>query len=61
MFYPLVSGRSDGSGLGLTLAMNFIEYHGGVIECESRPGRTAFRILLPVRTEELIINREELA
>ncbi len=58
MFYPLVSGRPDGTGLGLTLAMNFVEYHQGVIECDSRPGRTSFRVLLPVTMEESPINRE---
>ena len=48
MFYPLVSGRDGGSGLGLSLAQTFVQYHQGVIECESRPGHTAFRILLPL-------------
>ncbi len=46
IFYPLVSGREGGSGLGLTLAQNFIQQHSGVIECESRPGLTDFRILI---------------
>ncbi len=58
VFYPLVSGRPDGTGLGLTLAMNFVEYHRGVIECDSRPGRTVFRILLPVQTENVVAERE---
>jgi two-component system nitrogen regulation sensor histidine kinase GlnL len=48
MFYPLVSGRPGGSGLGLTLAQTFVQQHLGVIECESRPGLTDFRILLPL-------------
>lgn len=48
IFYPLVSGRDGGSGLGLTLAQTFIQQHMGVIECESRPGRTDFRILIPL-------------
>ena len=48
MFYPLVSGREGGSGLGLTLAQTFVQQHMGVIECESRPGSTDFRILLPL-------------
>jgi two-component system nitrogen regulation sensor histidine kinase GlnL len=48
IFYPLVSGREGGSGLGLTLAQTFVQQHGGVIECDSRPGRTDFRILLPL-------------
>jgi signal transduction histidine kinase len=46
IFYPLVSGRDGGSGLGLTLAQTFIQQHLGVIECESRPGYTDFRILI---------------
>ncbi|MGZ8294935.1 MAG: nitrogen regulation protein NR(II) [Telluria sp.] len=48
IFYPLVSGRDGGSGLGLTLAQTFVQQHMGVIECESRPGLTDFRILLPL-------------
>lgn len=48
IFYPLVSGREGGSGLGLTLAQTFVQQHMGVIECESRPGSTDFRILLPL-------------
>lgn len=48
IFYPLVSGRDGGSGLGLTLAQTFIQQHMGVIECESRPGCTDFRILIPL-------------
>jgi two-component system nitrogen regulation sensor histidine kinase GlnL len=49
IFYPLVSGREGGSGLGLTLAQTFVQQHDGVVECESRPGRTCFRIVLPLR------------
>jgi two-component system nitrogen regulation sensor histidine kinase GlnL len=48
IFSPLVSGREGGSGLGLSLAQAYVQYHGGVIECDSRPGRTVFRILLPL-------------
>jgi two-component system nitrogen regulation sensor histidine kinase GlnL len=48
IFNPLVSGREGGSGLGLSLAQTFVQYHRGVIECDSRPGRTVFRILLPL-------------
>jgi len=47
VFYPLVSGRDGGSGLGLTLAQTFVQQHRGTIECESRPGYTSFKILLP--------------
>jgi len=48
IFYPLVSGREGGSGLGLTLAQTFVQQHLGLIECESRPGLTDFRILIPL-------------
>ena len=48
IFYPLVSGRDGGSGLGLTLAQTFVQQHHGLIECESVPGRTDFRILIPL-------------
>ncbi|CAN5449228.1 nitrogen regulation protein NR(II) [soil metagenome] len=48
IFYPLVSGREGGTGLGLTLAQTFIQQHKGVIECESRPGNTDFRLLIPL-------------
>lgn len=51
IFFPLVSGREGGSGLGLTLAQTFVQQHGGTIECSSVPGRTLFRILLPIQTE----------
>ena len=49
IFNPLVSGREGGTGLGLSLAQTFVHYHQGVIEFDSRPGRTTFRILLPLR------------
>jgi len=50
IFYPLVSGREGGTGLGLTLAQAFIAQHGGAIECDSMPGRTVFTILLPLES-----------
>ena len=48
MFFPLVSGRDGGSGLGLTLAQSFVQQHQGTIECDSRPGWTCFTIHLPL-------------
>jgi len=48
MFHPLVSGRDGGSGLGLTLAQTFVEQHQGTIDCESVPGRTIFKLLIPL-------------
>ena len=48
LFYPLVSGREGGSGLGLTLAQTFVQQHHGMIEVESEPGHTDFKILIPL-------------
>ncbi|MEO7399403.1 MAG: nitrogen regulation protein NR(II) [Polaromonas sp.] len=48
IFYPLVSGREGGSGLGLTLAQTFVQQHHGLIECDSVPGRTDFKLLIPL-------------
>ena len=47
VFDPFVSTKINGSGLGLALVAKIIGQHGGTIECESRPGSTTFRILLP--------------
>ncbi|WP_284616286.1 two-component system sensor histidine kinase NtrB [Aquabacterium humicola] len=48
IFYPLVSGREGGSGLGLTLAQTYVQQHLGLIECDSEPGRTVFKIVIPL-------------
>jgi len=48
IFYPLVSGRPDGHGLGLTIAQDFISQHHGIIEFDSEPGCTRFTVLLPL-------------
>lgn len=48
IFYPLVSGREGGSGLGLTLAQTFVAQHQGAIDCDSEPGHTLFRIMIPL-------------
>ncbi len=48
IFHPLVSGREGGSGLGLTLAQTFVQQHGGTIDCDSVPGRTVFKIVIPL-------------
>ncbi len=48
LFFPLVSGRDGGSGLGLNLAQTFVQQHHGLIECDSLPGRTDFKILIPL-------------
>lgn len=47
VFYPLVSGRPDGTGLGLAVAQDLVSRHDGLIEFHSRPGLTLFTILLP--------------
>jgi two-component system nitrogen regulation sensor histidine kinase GlnL len=51
VFYPLVSGRPQGHGLGLTLAQSYVHQHGGLIDVESRPGRTDFLIRIPIASE----------
>ncbi len=51
IFYPLVSGRDDGSGLGLTLAQSFIQQHQGTIEVDSNPAGTCFTLLLPFKAK----------
>jgi two-component system nitrogen regulation sensor histidine kinase GlnL len=48
IFFPLVTGREGGSGLGLTLAQTFVQQHQGTIECASVPGRTVFSVLIPL-------------
>ncbi|MGE0558871.1 MAG: nitrogen regulation protein NR(II) [Burkholderiales bacterium] len=51
VFQPLISGREGGSGLGLTLAHNFVTQHQGTITFETTPGKTCFTLLLPVQDE----------
>ena len=48
IFYPLVSGRASGTGLGLGIAQDLVSRHGGLIEFDSAPGRTIFVISLPM-------------
>jgi two-component system nitrogen regulation sensor histidine kinase GlnL len=50
VFFPMVSGRAGGTGLGLPIAQELINQHGGLIECESRPGSTKFFVYLPLET-----------
>jgi two-component system nitrogen regulation sensor histidine kinase GlnL len=48
IFYPLVTGRVTGTGLGLTIAQDLVSRNGGLIEFTSQPGRTVFQLRLPV-------------
>jgi two-component system nitrogen regulation sensor histidine kinase GlnL len=50
LFDPFVTTKPSGSGLGLALVAKIIGDHGGIIECESQPRRTTFRILMPKYT-----------
>lgn len=52
LFYPFVTGRAEGTGLGLAIAQDLVSRHGGLIEFESRPGRTVFTLLLPFNTHD---------
>ena len=59
IFDPFVTSKSNGSGLGLALVAKIIGDHGGVVDMDSRPGRTRFRILLPVATQPQTQETEE--
>ena len=52
IFYPLVTTRADGTGLGLPAAQELLSRHGGLIEFESRPGRTVFSMRIPIQTRD---------
>jgi len=52
IFEPFVTSKSSGSGLGLALVSKIVSDHGGVISCESEPGWTRFRLLLPMASEQ---------
>lgn len=48
IFYPMISGRADGTGLGLPMAQSIISLHQGLVECESKSGETIFHVYLPL-------------
>ncbi len=52
IFLPMISGRADGSGLGLPIAQTLVQQNGGIIECQSRPGQTVFTIFLPIGRDD---------
>lgn len=52
IFYPLVTSREDGTGLGLPAAQELLSRHGGLIEFESRPGRTVFLLRIPLTQDD---------
>jgi len=51
IFYPMVTAKPGGTGLGLSIAQDIIAKHGGLIECDSRPGLTVFSIYLPLEND----------
>lgn len=51
IFMPMVTGRAEGTGLGLTIAQSIVTRHGGMLGCTSEPGCTRFTIYLPMDTE----------
>ncbi|MDQ2076032.1 nitrogen regulation protein NR(II) [Marinimicrobium sp. ABcell2] len=51
IFYPMISGRADGTGLGLTISQHLIHQHHGLIECHSEPGETRFSLYLPMEAQ----------
>lgn len=51
VFYPLVTSRHDGTGLGLPAAQELLSRHGGLIEFDSRPGRTVFYVRIPMNRQ----------
>ncbi|NJN51331.1 MAG: nitrogen regulation protein NR(II) [Gammaproteobacteria bacterium] len=53
IYYPMISGRAEGSGLGLSIAQSIVNQHHGLIECASRPGQTTFTLYLPLEQPDV--------
>lgn len=52
IFVPMVTGRAEGTGLGLAIAQSVINHHGGLLECDSQPGKTRFTLYLPMGQQD---------
>jgi len=52
IFYPMVTTRPEGSGIGLPIAQTLVNQHGGLIECTSEPGHTVFAVWLPLENPD---------
>lgn len=52
IFYPMITSRAEGTGIGLPIAQMLVNQHGGLIECTSQPGRTVFTVWLPMEATD---------